>query len=183
MLKIFLIIAVVLVVAAVGIVLYASTQPDTFRIQRATLINAPTDKVHAILTDLRRGAEWSPFERQDPNLKRTFTGPDTGVGSALEWEGNSKVGAGKLSIVDATPSKITLNLDMRKPMEGHNIIEFALAPQDNGTALTWSMRGQMNLIAKVMCLFFNMEKDLGGAFEQGLASLKSLAETKSLAEK
>jgi hypothetical protein len=181
MLKILMIIAIVLLVGVAGLVAYAATRPDTFRIERSTLINAPADTVHAILTDLRRGREWSPFERKDPNLKRSFSGPETGVGSALEWEGDMNVGAGKLSIAQATPSKITLNLDMRKPMEGHNIVEYALATQGDATHLTWSMHGKMNLIAKVMCIFINLEKDLGSEFEKGLRDLKALAERQAAA--
>ena len=177
MLKTFAIIGLVLAVAVIGTLIYASmTQPDRFRIQRAIHINAPAEAMHAILSDLRRGAEWSPFERQDPNLKRTFTGPDTGVGSALEWEGTAGVGAGKLTIADASPTKIVLNLDMRKPMEGHNIVEFDLKPEGTSTNVAWSMHGPMPLIAKVMYTFMNMERSLGNEFEKGLRDLKALAE-------
>jgi len=180
-LKTFMIIVIVLAVGIVGLVAYAATRPDTFRIERATLIKAPAESVYAILTDLRRGREWSPFERKDPNLKRTFTGPETGVGSALEWEGDMNVGAGKLTIAQATPSKILLNLDMRKPMEGRNIIEYALANKGDATQLTWSMHGKMNLIGRIMCIFINMEKDLGGEFERGLRDLKALVERQAAA--
>jgi len=176
MLKTLIVIAAVLAVAVIGLLVYAATRPNTFRIQRAMTINAPVDRIHAILTDLRRGAEWSPFERLDPNIRRTFTGPETGVGSALSWEGNNAVGAGTLTITDATPEKIMLKLDMRRPMEGHNIVEYTLTPQGEATTVTWIMHGPMNLIAKVFHLFMNIEKDLGGAFELGLRDLKGIAE-------
>ena len=166
----------VLAVAVAGLLLYASiTQPDTFRVQRAMTINAPQEKVYGILTDLHRGAEWSPFEK-DKTMKKTFSGPATGPGSALEWEGDSESGAGKLTIAQATPSKITLNLDMTKPMAASNIVEYALAPQGNATNVTWSMHGPMNIVSKVMCTFMSMDKMLGGEFEKGLRNLNTLAE-------
>jgi hypothetical protein len=178
MLKAFFILAAVLVVGVAGLVLYAlSTQPDTFRVQRAMTINAPADKIFTIVTDLRRGKEWSPYEKKDPNMTTSFSGPATGPGSKLTWDGNSDVGAGTLTIANATaPSKVVLNLDMTRPMTGHNIIEYDLAPDGAGTKMTWSMHGPMNPISKVMCLFMNMDKMIGKDFEDGLRSLKALAE-------
>ena len=79
-------------------------------------------------------------------MKTTFSGPATGPGSQLAWDGNSDVGAGTLTIANATaPSKVVLNLDMTRPMEGHNTIEYDLAPDGAGTKMTWSMHGPMNL--------------------------------------
>lgn len=176
MLKALVIIGAVLVIAVIAVVAYAATQPDNFRVQRSTTINAPAEKIHAILTDLRRGIEWSPYEKKDPNMKRSFSGPVTGVGSALAWDGNKDIGAGTLKIADATPSKIVVNLDMTKPMEAHNIVEYTLAPAGNATNVTWSMHGPMNMISKVMCVFVNMDRMVGNDFEQGLRNLKALAE-------
>jgi uncharacterized protein YndB with AHSA1/START domain len=165
----------VLAIAVAGLLLYASiTQPDTFRVQRAMTINAPQEKVYGILTDLRRGAEWSPFEK-DKTMKKTFSGPATGPGSALEWEGDSESGAGKLTITQATPSKIMLDLDMTQPMKASNVIEYDLSPKGNATNVTWSMHGPMNIVSKVMCTFMSMDKMLGGEFEKGLSNLNALA--------
>src|SRR5690349_18547565 len=93
----------VIAVAIIGILIYASTRPDTFRIERSTTIHAPASTLHAILTDLRRGAEWSPFEK-GMKMDKSFSGPATGAGSAMEWSNSKEVGAGKFSILDATPS-------------------------------------------------------------------------------
>jgi hypothetical protein len=176
--KIALIILGLLVIAVAGVVLYAlTTQPDTFRVSRATTINAPADKIFGIVTDLRRGVEWSPYEKKDPNMKKSFNGPATGPGSQMAWDGNKDIGAGTLTIANATaPSKVVLNLDMTRPMEGHNIIEYDLTPESGGTRMTWSMHGPMNPIGKVMCLFLNMDKMVGKDFEDGLRNLKALAE-------
>ena len=176
MLKKILIAFGVLVVAVAALLLYASiTQPDTFRVQRAMTIDAPQEKVYGILTDLHRGAEWSPFEK-GKTMKKAFSGPATGPGSALEWDGDSESGAGKLTIAQATPSKITLNLDMTRPMAASNVVEYDLAPQGNATNVTWSMHGPMNIVSKVMCTFMSMDKMLGGEFEKGLRDLNTLAQ-------
>jgi uncharacterized protein YndB with AHSA1/START domain len=176
--KIAFIIVGIIVVGALGVVLYATmTQPDTFRVERAMTINAPAEKIFAIVTDLRRGAEWSPYEKKDLAMKKTFSGPATGPGSQLAWDGNSDVGAGTLTIADAkAPSRVVLKLDMTRPMEGHNTIEYDLAPESGGTKMTWSMHGPMNIVSKVMCTFMSLDKMVGKDFEQGLQNLKAIAE-------
>ena len=177
MLKKILVALAVLGVGLAGVVAYAAaTQPDTFRVQRAATIDAPPEKLVGILSDLRRGAEWSPYEKRDPDMKKTFSGPASGPGSKLEWDGNSDVGAGSLTVAEVTPAKVTLNLAMTRPMNANNIVEYTFAPQGNATNMTWAMHGPMPLISKVMCVFVDLDKMLGADMERGLKDLKALAE-------
>lgn len=175
--KIAFIIVGIVMLGALGVVLFAlATQPDTFRVQRAMTINAPADKLVGILTDLRRGAEWSPYEKKDPAMKKTFSGPANGPGAKLAWDGNSDVGAGSLTVADVTPSKVTLNLAMTRPMNANNVVEYTFAPQGNATTMTWAMHGPMPLISKVICMFLNFDRMIGADMERGLKDLKTLAE-------
>jgi uncharacterized protein YndB with AHSA1/START domain len=181
MLKIILGIVAALLIAVAGILGYAALQPDDFRIARSTTIKAPPETIYPLMSDFRRGAEWSPYEKKDPNMKRSFSGPASGKGAIYNFDGNSDVGTGRLEITEATPpSKVVLRLDMVKPFEGSNIIEYSILPKGNGpnvtSEVTWSMHGQQPLLAKAICLFFNMDKMVGADFEQGLASLKAVAE-------
>ncbi|HWV51398.1 SRPBCC family protein [Pseudorhodoplanes sp.] len=177
MLKAVLSIVAVVIVAVAGVVAYAAaTQPDTFHVQRAATINAPPEKLSAILTDLRRGGEWSPYEKKDPAMKKIFSGPASGSGARLEWDGNGDVGAGSLTVANVTPSKVTLNLAMTRPMTANNVVEYSFKPQGNATSMTWAMHGPMPLISKVMCLFLNLDRMIGADMERGLQDLKALAE-------
>lgn len=170
-----LIVLAVVIAAVIGLLLYASSQPDNFHIERSAVINVPQDRLYSILTDLRRGVEWSPFEK-GITMKKTFSGPATGAGSALEWEGGRDVGAGKLTIADVTSSKIVLKLDMVRPMKGNNIVEYSFEPQGDATRMTWSIHGRANMMSKVMGVFMNMDKMCGGQLEKGFKDLKTLAE-------
>jgi uncharacterized protein YndB with AHSA1/START domain len=177
MLKTFLVIGAVLLIAVAGILIYAAMQPDTFRIARATLINAPAEKIYPLMSDFRRGMEWSPYEKKDPNMKRRHSGAESGKGAIYEFEGNGEIGAGRLEITEAVPpSKVVLKLDMLKPFQASNTVEYSLVPKGGATEVTWSMHGAQPFLAKVMCLFFNMDKMVGADFEQGLANLKAVAE-------
>ena len=170
-----LIILAVVAAAVIGLLIYASMQPDTFRVERSVVINAPREKIYSIVTDLRRGVEWSPFEKR-LTMKKTFSGPATGPGSALEWDGDKQVGAGKFTIADVTPSKITLNLDMTRPMKASNTVEYTFEPQGDATRMTWSIHGRTTIMTKVMGLFMSMDKMCGNQFEKGFKDLKIVAE-------
>lgn len=167
--------AAVLVVACV--LVYASTRPDSFRIERSILLAAPPDGAFQRVNDFHRWTEWSPWEGIDPALKRTYGGPAAGVGSTYEWEGNSKVGSGRMEIVGAEPGRqLALKLDFRTPMEAHNRAEFTFVPEGGGTRITWAMTGPSPFLSRLIGLVFNMDRMVGGMFEQGLAKLKAQSE-------
>lgn len=109
-------------------------------------------------------------------MKKTFSGPPAGKGATLAWDGNGDVGAGSLTIADVTPSKVTLNLAMTRPMSANNVVEYSFAPQGNATQMTWAMHGPMPLISKIFCVFMDFDKMLGADMEKGLQDLKALAE-------
>lgn len=170
-----LLIAIVVLVA--GLLVFASTKPDTFSVQRSTAIKAPPEKVFAALNDFHRWPEWSPWEKLDPAMKRTLGGPPSGKGASYAWEGNGKAGQGRMEILESVPSsKVGIQLDFIKPFEGHNIAEFTLMPQGDSTQVNWLMRGPTPFVSKVMQVFVSLDTMIGKDFEQGLANLKALAE-------
>jgi uncharacterized protein YndB with AHSA1/START domain len=177
MLEIVLIVVAVLVVAIAALLIYAATKPDAFRIQRSATINAPPEKIFAVINDFHTWGSWSPWEKLDPGMKKSHSGPPQGQGAIYEWEGNKQVGKGRMEITEASPaSRITIKLDFFKPFEAHNTAEFALAPNGNGTNVTWAMLGQQPFMFKVMSVFMSMDKMIGKDFETGLANMKSVVE-------
>lgn len=177
MLRIAAILVALVVVAVAGVLAYAATRPDSFSVQRSIVINAPAEKIFTLIDDLHAWSAWSPYEKKDPVMRRTFSGSTAGKGAVYEWAGNKQVGAGRMEIVDATaPTVIAIKLDFIEPFEGHNTARFALEPRGDGTAVTWTMYGPSPLIAKVMGTFFDMDRMIGSDFAAGLANLKSLAE-------
>ncbi|ANH76546.1 polyketide cyclase / dehydrase and lipid transport family protein [Ralstonia insidiosa] len=175
------VIAIVIVVAIVAVLGFAATRPDSFRVQREIDIKAPPEKVFALIDDFHHWTAWSPWEKLDPAMKRTYGGPTNGKGANYAWEGSSKVGAGRMEIVDTSlsnaPARIQIQLDFLKPFEAHNTAEFTLKPAGDLTHVTWAMYGPSPFISKVMGLFFSMDAVIGKDFEAGLANLKSAAES------
>jgi uncharacterized protein YndB with AHSA1/START domain len=162
-----------------GLLLYASTRPDNFQVQRSISIDAPAEKIFPLINNFHQWQQWSPFEAKDLGMKRTFSGAEQGKGAVYAWEG-SRVGAGQIEIADGVmPSRVTMTLDMWKPVKGHNIVDFTLQSENDSTVVTWAMRGAATFVSKLMRIFINMEKMCGNDFEVGLAKLKNLAETRS----
>ena len=178
MLKLLAIVLGVVVLGLAGIAAYAAaTQPDTFRVTRSLEMSAPAEKIYSILSDFRRSPEWSPYEKLDPDMKRTLSGAATGKGAVYAWDGDSNAGAGRMEIAEAMPGQsITLKLDFIRPFEASNIVEYKLQPKGNSTQVSWDMHGPMPFISKVMCVFVDLDKMIGKDFETGLANLKTLAE-------
>lgn len=170
-------ILIVLVLAIAGVLIYAATKPDTFQVQRKATIAAPPDKVFALIDDFHRWGEWSPWEKLDPAMTRTFEGPATGPGAVYAWKGNKDVGQGRMEIAESTPpSRIAIKLDFIEPMESNNVTEFVLAPKDGGTEVTWTMRGPSPYLTKLMDTVVGMDRMIGKDFEAGLANMKAAAE-------
>jgi hypothetical protein len=177
MLKILAIIVVVVLVVVAGVLIYATTRPDSFRVQRSASIKAPPQKIFPLINDLKAWAGWSPYEKKDPAMQRSFGPITAGKGATYEWAGDKNVGQGRMEILEAQPSnKVLIKLDFIKPFEAHNMAEFTLEPKGDTTLATWAIYGPSAYITKVMGLFFNMDTMIGKDFEAGLADLKAAAE-------
>jgi hypothetical protein len=171
-------IAYIVVVLVSAVLLYAATKPDTFHVQRSITIQAPSERIFAVLNDFHQSASWSPYEKKDPAMKRAFSGPESGKGAVYQFEGNKEVGKGRLTITGTTPSsKVVMALDMEEPFEGHNIVEYTLAAKGGSTDVTWAIHGPQPYIGKVFSLFIDCDKMIGKDFEVGLANLKAVTET------
>jgi uncharacterized protein YndB with AHSA1/START domain len=167
----------ILVAVALVLLVAAAMRPAALLIVRATKVNAPRERVFALLNDFHQWGSWSPWEKLDPAMTRTHLGAACGKGARYEWSGNQKVGQGRMEITESVPpSKITLQLEFVKPFQARNITEFTLEAQGDSTSLTWAMICHRNLLMKAMSIFMNMDRRIGKDFEAGLANLRALAE-------
>jgi len=164
----------VLVAIAVAVI---ATRPDSFRVERSSLVAAPPASVFPLVNDFHKWTAWSPWEKLDPNLKRSYEGPSEGAGAKYAWVGNSEVGEGRMTIVDSkAPGSISIKLEFLKPFASTSDTLFTFAPDGAGTRVTWTMSGRNNLMAKAFSVFMDMDKMVGPDFEKGLAAMKTLAE-------
>lgn len=164
----------------VGIAIVAVFQPSTYRAVRTATFAAPPAIVFAQTNDLRKYQTWNPFGKSDPAATYVYEGPATGLGSIVKWSSKGQTGEGTMTIVESRPNELVrYRLVFIRPMAGTGDMAIALQAQGNQTLVTWSMEGDKAYLAKLMCLFVSMDKMIGGAFERGLAELKTIAEAEA----
>lgn len=175
-----------LVVIVGALAALVAMQPSHFKIERSATIDARADVVYAQVVDFSKWPAWSPWEKLDPQSKKTFEGTTGQAGASYHWVGNDQVGEGKMTLAEVKPSEsIHIKLEFIKPMASVNDTRFTFAEQEGKTKVTWSMEGENGFMGKAFSLAMNMDKMVGGSFEEGLAAMKTVseAEAKSLAEK
>ena len=170
-------IVLVLVVLIGALLAYADSRPDTFRVERAIVVKAPPARVFALIDDFHRWADWSPWEKLDPAMKRTHSGAASGKGAVYAWQGNGDVGAGRMEILETSaPARVLIRLDFLEPFAATNTAEYTIVPEGDASRVTWAMYGPAPFVSKLMQVFVSMDKMVGKDFERGLANLKALAE-------
>ena len=167
-------------VAAVIVVflIVVALQPSDFRIERSATMRAPAPAAFAQVNDFQNWQAWSPWEKVDPALKRQYEGPKAGTGAVYAWQGNKDVGEGRMTIMESRPAEvIRIRLEFFKPFAATNTAEFSFKPAGaDTTAVTWSMAGQNTFLSKAISLFIDMDRMVGGMFDQGLTQMKAIVE-------
>jgi Polyketide cyclase / dehydrase and lipid transport len=170
-----ILIGLVAIIAVFAVVV--ALQPSQFRVARTAIVSAAAPDVFKHVNDFRSWEAWSPWAKLDPGAKATFEGPAAGQGAVFAWSGNDKIGEGRMTLTESRPAELVkIEVDFVKPFAGTSTSQFDFKPEGNQTAITWSMYGHQNFIAKAMCMFVSMDKMLGGDMEKGLAQMKSVAE-------
>lgn len=166
-----------IVVVALIVVVIASRRPDQFVVTRTATVDADPNSVYERISNFHRWPEWSPWEDLDPDMAHEYNDIESGVGAFTSWQGNRKAGAGEMTITDAQPSRqVTIDLRFIKPFDSRSTTVFDLEPSGAGTQVTWTMRGDSNLMSKIFGLFANMDKLIGADFERGLERLNTASE-------
>ena len=170
-------ILIILAVIVIVFVVVVAMQPSEFRVARSSMMSAPAPAVFAQVNDFHKWEAWNPWGKIDPAMKQTYEGAPAGAGAIYSWVGNNQVGEGRMTMTESRPSDlIRIKMEFYKPFAATSTAEFTFKPAGNQTAVTWSMTGNNNLMAKAIHLFMNMDKMIGGQFEKGLASMKSIVE-------
>jgi uncharacterized protein YndB with AHSA1/START domain len=163
--------------AAVVLAVVVAAQPSRFRVARSATIAAPRERVFAQVNDLHNWEGWSPWLKLDPAARTTYEGPPAGRGAAFTWSGNKDVGEGRMTITESRPSELVrLRLDFKRPFASTSTAEFTFVPDGAQTVVTWSMSGDKNLLAKALHLVIDMDRMVGGKFDEGLAQMRAVAE-------
>ena len=168
---------VAILLLGVGFIAGAYALPDAIVVQRSTVIAAMPDQVFAIIGDLRRGREFSPWAEIDPDTQYTFEGAEFGVGQKMSWRStHPDVGVGSMTVTEYDPVRhMAAGLDLGDM--GKATTYFDLAPEGTGTKVTWGFSAALqNPLERWMCALLDFDAVIGKDYEKGLAKLKLLLE-------
>jgi hypothetical protein len=171
-------IGVIILALIVVLLVVIQSRPPTYEVTRSLAMNAPAAIPYALVDDFHAWSQWSPWEKLDPAMQRSFEGPASGPGAIYRWKGNKDAGSGSMTITDVKANaKVGLDLEFIEPFPSKSHTTFDFAQNDKGTTLvTWRMSGANNFMAKAMSLVMNMDKMIGPDFEAGLQKLKDVSE-------
>src|SRR5215469_1450833 len=142
-----------------GLLLYAHSRPDYASVARRIRIQAAPQAIFPFVDDLRLFGAWSPYEQLDPAAKRRFSAVTRGTGAVYEWDGNDKLGSGRLEIIDTAPAKrVILELDFYRPFKANCLVEFSLQAVSGGTEVRWEMDGARPFFVKLVSLFLDLDE-------------------------
>ena len=165
-----------LLAVVVIFLIVVATRPSDFRVERSVTIVAPASALFEQVNDHHKFAVWNPFMKLDPNVKNTYSGPESGVGAVCSWNGNSQIGEGSCTIIESKPGELVRSrMDWKRPMEGTSTVDFTFKAVGDKTLVTWSMYGKNNFMGKLVSLFMDCDKICGPQFEKGLADLGAVA--------
>lgn len=168
-LKKILIVIVILVALPFVIAVFINKKYD---VTREIVVNKPRAEVFDYVKHIKNQDYYSVWNMADPTMKKNFTGTDGTVGFIYHWDGNDEVGEGKQQITAISEGKrVDMDLKFIRPFDGDAHTYMSTKDTTGGTKVTWNMKGYSNYPMNIMNLL--MDKQLGGAFEQGLTNLKN----------
>ena len=92
-----------------------------------TTAQAAAERIFEQISDFHNWTKWSPWEGLDPQMERTYSGPESGAGAVYAWSGNRKAGQGRMEIADAAaPSRVHIDLSFEKPWKSRNDTVFVI---------------------------------------------------------
>ena len=166
-----------LVVVLVALCGFIATRPSTFVVQRTATLKVSPDIAFAAVNDFHRWAEWSPWDKMDPQQKTTFEGAASGTGAKYGWSGNDQVGEGRMTIEESRANELVrIKLEFIRPFPSTSPTTFTFSPAAEGVTVTWKMDATNDFMGKAFCLFVNMDVMVGKDFDKGLADLAKVAE-------
>ncbi len=146
-----------------------------YEVSRSAVLPGDIGRVHALINDFHEWPAWSPWEELDPDMTRTYSGAESGVGARYAWSGNKRAGAGSMEITESSPDHVEIALAFLKPFKSQSTIRFDLTTVADGTQLRWTHNGSVGGVMALMTRFYSMEKAIGPDMEKGLAKLATVA--------
>ncbi|WP_047547557.1 SRPBCC family protein [Psychroserpens sp. Hel_I_66] len=164
-----------LLILFIGFAIYIAVQPNEYEFNRSRIIKAPTPVAYNTVNDFKEWPRFSPWIEQDKNAVLAYKDTTSGVGAGYSWEGED-LGIGSMKTIDVLDNKmIEQEIEFVEPMESKSNIVWTFEPVEEGTKVTWAMKGKQDFMTKAYVAFAgSIEKNTAPDFERGLFKLDSI---------
>ena len=171
-------ISLVLGVLVAGVLIFTAFKSDEMYVSREMVILASPEALFPYINNTQKSYEWMPWAEGDSGIEIKYSGPLEGIGAKASWNGK-QMGVGTSEVVESIANKVVkTKLEYTKPFEMSQFAEISLTQSTGSTLVKWSVSGHKNYFFRLMGLFMNCDKMIGGEFEKGLNKLKLLTENK-----
>ena len=149
--------------------------PSKAHVERSLVIDASPDRIFSEVNNLKKWPTWSPWHKNDPNMKVTYSGPPEGVGASSSWESESE-GNGAMTISESLPGKsLAIVLDFGDRGTATSFWKFS--PEGEGsTRVTWGFDTDLGNNPAMRFFGLAMDSMVGAQYEAGLRNLKEICE-------
>lgn len=174
-------IAVFLLCVIISTLLLSLLLPTRQQVEKTILINAPVAAVYDYLVKLENFHDWSVWGKGDSSVRYSYTGTEGTVGAASDWKGDPFIsGEGSIRIRSLEPGRsIAHDFTFSTPKRAKGSSEIRLEDRGGQTLVTWHFEMPTPRPWNIFNLFYNMDKEMGKDFEQGLIALKEINEKKA----
>ena len=150
--------------------------PKSFDTSRSIEINQTTENVWPFVADLTHWNQWSPWEKQDPDMDMVISSPSMGPGAKMTWT-SQVVGSGSLRITDEVYAQRLGTALSFEGFDSESLSDFIFEDIDGRTRLTWTMTGsELPFLFRGFMVLMNPVEAINKDYDQGLAEIKRLSE-------
>lgn len=175
--KAFKYIVFLLLIIIIGLAIYIAVQPNTFEFSRSRVIKAPKSLLFNKVNDYKHWPSFSPWIEQEPDAILTYGEKTSGVDGHYAWKGDI-LGEGSMTTVNIEDNAlISQQIQFIKPFESKSDISWQFEDVENGTQVTWGMKGKQDFMTKMYTTFAgSIEENTSPDFDRGLFKLDSIVQ-------
>jgi predicted transcriptional regulator YdeE len=162
-----------LILSFIGLTVYITTQKGDYAVTRSRIIKAPKMTVFEYVNDYKNWETFDIKKKEDVGIIFEYPAKTMGIGASYSWKSNNGDGFMKTVFVkenDSIAQKMTFD---GMPSE----VNWKFKDTIGGTKVTWSTKGNINLMTKITSFFKGgIQRVIGNSYEQSLVNLDKTLE-------
>lgn len=157
--------------------MYFGTKDGTYDVVATKTIQAPTSMIFENVNDFKNWQQWGPWMEEDPGLNIIYADTTVGKGASYSWT-SEMMGDGSMETIAVTENEsIDQKMVFISPMgESPSEVYWRFKPTDNGTEVSWGMKGEQSFMEKVFMAFQSedFETNVREMYQKGLNNLEKI---------